>query len=75
MNSQTKKACLLVAGGNQGQTAAQLRSRARRRTDAAAAASDSSGAGPQVRILTDERTNSLLVLSSRQQLADIRSLV
>jgi len=28
-----------------------------------------------VRILTDERTNSLLVLSSRQQLADIRGLI
>ena len=31
--------------------------------------------GPTVRILPDERTNSLLVLSSRQQLADIRGLV
>ena len=58
------------------QTAAQRRTRALRRTDPAAAAGGDSGApGPQVRILTDERTNSLLILSSRQQLADIRSLV
>lgn len=64
-----------VAGGTGGQTAAQRRNRARRRTDANAAGGDVTIAGPQVRILTDERTNSLLVLSSRQQLTDIRGLV
>jgi general secretion pathway protein D len=66
-----------VAGGSGGQTAAQRRARSRRRTDTAATPTvgDAGVAGPQVRILTDERTNSLLVLSSRQQLADIRGLV
>ena len=60
-----------------GATAAQRRTRARRRAGVQQADTTPSGglAGPQVRILTDERTNSLLVLSSRQQLADIRKLV
>lgn len=61
-----------------GATAAQRRTRARRRTSNATPATPgagSSGGGSAVRILTDERTNSLLVLSSRQQLADIRALV
>ena len=61
-----------------GATAAQRRTRARRRTANATPAiseAGSSGVGSAVRILTDERTNSLLVLSSRQQLADIRALV
>ncbi|MAG34445.1 MAG: type II secretion system protein GspD [Deltaproteobacteria bacterium] len=62
-----------------GATAAQRRSRARRRTSSAANQAADTGAsgtvGPTVRILTDERTNSLLVLASRQQLADIRGLV
>ena len=63
-----------------GETAAQRRTRARRRTSSTgatpAAQSGSGGlAGPSVRILTDERTNSLLILASRQQLADIRKLV
>ena len=61
-----------------GATAAQRRARSRRRTatPAAGGASEGDGAiGPTVRILPDERTNSLLVLSSRQQLADIRELV
>jgi len=69
-----------VASAAGGATAAQRRTRARRRTTstpAAAAGANPSGglAGPSVRILTDERTNSLLILSSRQQLADIRKLV
>ena len=68
-----------VSSAAGGSTAAQRRNRARRRTSNAAAAKSggASGgpAGPTVRILTDERTNSLLVLSSRQQLADIRELV
>jgi general secretion pathway protein D len=70
-----------VASAAGGATAAQRRNRARRRTSTAAtngaAAQAGSGglAGPSVKIITDERTNSLLVLSSRQQLADIRKLV
>ncbi len=67
-----------VASAASGATAAQRRTRARRAAaqPAAAAAQAAGGlAGPTVRILTDERTNSLLVLSSRQQLADIRALV
>lgn len=60
-----------------GETAAQRRARARRRTASNAATPDSDGGpvGPTVRILPDERTNSLLVLASRQQLADIRGLI
>jgi general secretion pathway protein D len=69
-----------VASAAGGATAAQRRARSRRRTantNAGNAASPAaSGAiGPTVRILPDERTNSLLVLSSRQQLSDIRGLV
>ncbi len=69
-----------VASASGTATAAQRRTQARRRTSnaatAAANAPASGGlAGPSVRILTDERTNSLLILSSRQQLADIRKLV
>ncbi len=70
-----------VASASGGSTAAQRRARSRRRTSTNANASttstpDASGAvGPTVRILPDERTNSLLVLASRQQLADIRGLV
>lgn len=64
------------AGGRS--TAAQRRASARRRSssnNAAATAGTDGGVGPTVRILPDERTNSLLVLASRQQLADIRGLV
>ncbi len=69
-----------VSSAAGGSTAAQRRNRARRRTsNVGAAKSGGAGthgpAGPTVRILTDERTNSLLVLSSRQQLEDIRGLV
>ena len=68
-----------VASASGGSTAAQRRARSRRRTTnttgAAAAQGGDSAVGPTVRILPDERTNSLLVLSSRQQLADIRGLV
>jgi len=70
-----------VASAAGGATAAQRRTRSRRRTtstgSATAASAPASGglAGPSVKILTDERTNSLLILSSRQQLADIRKLV
>lgn len=69
-----------VASASGGSTAAQRRARSRRRTTnttgaAAAAAGGDNAVGPTVRILPDERTNSLLVLSSRQQLADIRGLV
>lgn len=59
-----------------GATASQRRARARQ----AAGAAQPQGAGtapigPDVTILPDERTNSLLVLASRQQLADIRGLI
>jgi general secretion pathway protein D len=68
-----------VSAAAGGATAAQRRTRARRAAGVAAAVNQAGGAsgaaGPTVRILTDERTNSLLVLSSRQQLADIRELV
>jgi len=68
-----------VASASGGSTAAQRRARSRRRTtntsSAAAASGGDNAVGPTVRILPDERTNSLLVLSSRQQLADIRGLV
>lgn len=68
-----------VASASGGSTAAQRRARSRRRTtnasSAAAAPGGDNAVGPTVRILPDERTNSLLVLSSRQQLADIRGLV
>ncbi|MFP6655433.1 MAG: secretin N-terminal domain-containing protein, partial [Myxococcota bacterium] len=68
-----------VSGSGGGATAAQRRIRAKRRTtgSAANAAGGIGGGGgsPAVRILTDERTNSLLVLSSRQQLEDIRALI
>lgn len=68
-----------VASASGGATAAQRRARSRRRTSnntAANSATDGAGAiGPTVRILPDERTNSLLVLASRQQTADIRGLV
>ena len=54
--------------------AAARRSRTSRRTAAAAAATAAAALG-RVRILTDERTNSLIVLSSRNELDDIRELV
>jgi general secretion pathway protein D len=50
------------------------RSRRNRATDAAAAAA-AGGAAVPVRILTDERTNSLLVLAPRTQLEEVRGLV
>lgn len=68
-----------VASAAGGATAAERRARSRRRTATPAVPNASpdgaGGIGPSVRILPDERTNSLLVLSSRQQLADIRTIV
>jgi len=68
-----------VASSSGRTTAAQRRANARRRSSnnnaAAAATGGDGGVGPTVRILPDERTNSLLVLASRQQLSDIRDLV
>jgi len=49
--------------------------RARRRAARAAQQQQASSVGPPVRILTDERTNSLLVLAPRQQLEEVRRLV
>jgi len=68
-----------VASAAGGSTAAQRRARSRRRStnnNASNTSTDGAGGiGPTVRILPDERTNSLLVLASRQQLVDIRNLV
>lgn len=64
--------------GRGGSTAAARRARATRRTggnQAAATPAASSASRGQVRIITDERTNSLLVLTSKSQLSDIRELV
>ncbi|HEY5657568.1 MAG TPA: type II secretion system secretin GspD, partial [Myxococcota bacterium] len=49
--------------------------RTSRRRTSGAEPTPSSGVGPPVRILTDERTNSLLVLAPRQQLEEVRRLV
>jgi general secretion pathway protein D len=54
--------------------ASTRRSRTTRRT-ATPTAATSTAALDRVRILTDERTNSLIVLSSRNELDDIRQLV
>jgi len=58
-------------------TASRARSAAARRAAArrAAAQADTSPAAGKVRILTDERTNSLIVLASRGRLDDIRDMV
>jgi len=69
-----------VASSNSRTTAAQRRANARRRSSnnnsgTATSGGADGGVGPTVRILPDERTNSLLVLASRQQLSDIRDLV
>jgi general secretion pathway protein D len=52
-------------------------SRTRRRSSAQAAkdASSSANSASPIRIITDDRTNSLLVLASRSQLGSIRSLI
>ncbi len=58
-----------------GATAApRARSARRRANQAAAGASDPATRNPP-RILTDERTNSLIVLASRTRLADVRAFV
>ena len=62
-----------LVGGSAGKARTSRRS-ARQTVKAAAAATTEGGRTP-VRIITDDRTNSLLVLASRTQLADIRSLV
>ncbi|MEZ4330753.1 MAG: type II secretion system secretin GspD [Myxococcota bacterium] len=70
-----------IYGGNVsvqagGATASQRRARARQAAGAPQAQNAGGGPiGPDVTILPDERTNSLLVLASRQQLADIRGLI
>ncbi len=64
-------------GGGAATTAAQRRSSRRRSRagNAAAAATPNSTPTNKVRIITDERTNSLLVLAPRAALDDIRELV
>src|SRR5690606_12554031 len=70
-----------IYGGNVtvqagGATASQRRARARQAAGAAQAQGAGSGPiGPEVTILPDERTDSLLALASRQQLSDIRGLI
>ena len=51
------------------------RSAARRGTDASTLPGGAGGADSKVRIMTDERTNSLLILASRTSVADIRELI
>jgi general secretion pathway protein D len=60
----------VAAVASTGQFARPGRRQARAPTEPQAA-----GVRPPVRILTDERTNSLLVLAPRQQLEEVRSLV
>jgi len=66
-----------VGDGTATTARAARRSRASRRARRRRAAQQEtqSQPGSQVRIMTDERTNSLLVLASRSQLEDIRDLV
>ena len=69
-----------VSSGGAGgatQTAAQRRATRRRSRNASATPTPtaSSSPGSKVRIITDERTNSLLVLAPRSSLDDIRALV
>lgn len=63
-----------------GATAGQRRARARQAAAAGQVVNGAAGGGvgaigPTVSILPDERTNSLLVMASRQQLSDIRGLI
>jgi len=69
-----------VSGGGATSTAAQRRSSSRRRTRSSQSSTPSpaiGGASPasKVRIITDDRTNSLLVLAPQAALDDIRNLV
>ena len=64
-----------IYGAEVTEAAPTTRRSARRRRSAASEASTPSAARPPVRILTDERTNSLLVLAPRQQLEEVRQLV
>ena len=60
-----------VVGG----TSSRPRPTRRGATPKPAATTGASGGRAPIRIITDDRTNSLLVLASRSQLVDIRSLV
>ncbi|MFP8873058.1 MAG: secretin N-terminal domain-containing protein, partial [Myxococcota bacterium] len=62
-----------LVGGSAGKARTSRRS-TRQAAKASTTAASQSGRAP-VRIITDDRTNSLLVLASRSQLIDIRSLV
>jgi general secretion pathway protein D len=70
-----------TAAGTATAAVARARARSRRVRGAAAAAPSPEGGGVvapgagRVRILTDERTNSLIVLASRSRLEDIRQMV
>ena len=64
-----------VSGSSPTSTARSRTRRAGSSSSAAAAAAAQAAQHGQVRILTDERTNSLLVLASRTRLEEIRDLV
>ncbi len=64
-----------VSGSSGTATAAQRRSSSRRRSSSATPAAKPSSQAAKVRIITDDRTNSLLVLAPRAALDDIRALV
>ena len=53
----------------------RCRARARRAGGAAATATALTASKGKIRILTDDRTNSLLVLASRQRMEEIRGVV
>jgi general secretion pathway protein D len=66
-----------VAGGTAGSATAARRARASRRSRSNTAATDSTPSSSQgkIRIITDSRTNSLILLASRRQLENIRGLI
>ncbi len=65
----------IFGGEVAGATTAAQRGRTRRRVQPQAAAQTPSARRGQVRILTDERTNALIVLAARNTLEEIRSFV
>ena len=64
-----------IYGAEVSESTASTRRAARRRRTTNGDSAGQSPTRPPVRILTDERTNSLLVLAPRQQLTEVRALV
>ncbi len=64
-----------IFGAEVSQAAAIRAPRMRRPAAAAAAAAAEGAAKGKVRILTDDRTNSLIILASRQRLAELRDAI